>query len=305
MSKPSLVKRILVPLELNKAGEDLLSYAGQLAQACGAELLLFHACKTASLTFTQQSSCIQKLRTFGERILSDPKQGKATAPFDCVVRPGVIRDGIQAVVQDYSIDLVLMEASTIREEGGAGESANHAAAIMELVRCPVMVIPGEARYKKLKHLVFATDFTDQQPQVLLQIADFAQQLNTKLTLVQVYSAEERPQLCAYKAAMLELERKLQGRKVTFKLLEEEDVLEGVSEFAELAAADMLILATQDNYLMQRLFSSNYVKTMAYHTRIPLVTYRQQKNKPCSGCCANCASKQREQQAVEVLRVLNE
>lgn len=294
MSKPSQTKRILVPLDLNETGEDLLYYAGQLAHALGAELYLFHACKTADLTFTQQSSCIQKLRTFAERVFSrEFKAAKVSAPFDCVVRPGQTRDSIQAVVQDYQIDLVLMEAGAKKSHGLTGAAADHAAAIMELVSCPVMVLPASIRYKKLKHLVFTTDFTDQQPTVLLQIADFAQQLNTRLTLVQVYSEEERPQLCSYKAAMLELERQLKGRKVEFRLLEEEDVLEGISEFAELAAADMLILATQDNFLMERLFSSNYMKTMAYHTRIPLLTYRQVKKKPCSGCCANCINKQKE------------
>jgi nucleotide-binding universal stress UspA family protein len=304
MSTLSLTKRILVPLEMNEAGENLLYYAGQLAHALGAELYLFHACKTADLTFTQQSSCIQKLRSFAERVFSrEFKAEKAAAPFDCVVRPGQVRDSIQSVVQDYQIDLLLLGAGERAPVGLLGEAADQAAVLMELVSCPVMVIPPASRYKKLKHLVFATDFTDQDQTVLFRIAGFVQQLKARLTLVQVYGEEERAQLCAYKAAMLNLEKQLKGRKVEFKLLEEEDVLEGISEFAELASADALILATQDNYLMQRLFSSNYVKTMAFHTRIPLLTYYQQKKKPCSGCCVNCASKQRETQILTVAQEL--
>lgn len=293
----SQTKRILVPLDLNETGEDLLYYAGQLAHALGAELYLFHACKTADLTFTQQSSCIQKLRSFAERVFSrEFNAAKVAAPFDCVVRPGQIRDSIQAVVQDYQIDLVLMDAGARANKGITGEAAELTAAIMDLVYCPVMVLPAAVRYRKLKNLIFATDFTDQDQRVLFRIADLAQQLKAKLTLVQVYSEEERSQLCTYKAAMMELEKQLKGRKVAFRLLEEEDVLEGISEFAEEDSADLLILATQDNYLMERLFSTNYMKTMAFHTRIPLLTYRQHKKKPCSGCCANCKSKQAQLQA---------
>ncbi|MCP2045786.1 universal stress protein [Pontibacter sp. HSC-36F09] len=292
MTTPSQIKRILVPLDLNETGEDLLYYAGQLAQALGAELYLFHACKTADLTFTQQSSCIQKLRSFAERVFSrEYKAAQVAAPFDCVVRPGQIHDSIQSVVQDYQIDLVLMDAGARANTGLTGEAAELAAVIMGLVSCPVMVLPANVRYRKLKNLVFATDFTDQDQRVLFQIADLAHQLKTKLTLVQVYSEEKRSELCAYKAAMLELEKQLKGRKVAFRLLEEEDMLEGISEFSEEASADLLILATQDNYLLERLFSTNYMKTMAFHTRIPLLTYRQIKKKPCSGCCANCKSKQ--------------
>lgn len=295
MSKPTQTKRILVPLELNDAGENLLYYAGKLAQALGAEVYLFHACKTADLTMTQQSNCIQKLRTFAERVFSrEFRADQVAVPFDCVVRPGQIRDSIRYVVQDYQIDLVLLDADARSPQGLTAETADETSTIMGLVSCPVLVVPAGISYKKLKHLVFATDFTDQEQAVLLQIASFAQQLKAKLSLVQVYSEEERSQLTSYIAAMQDVEKKLKGYKVQLQLLEEEDVLEGIGEFAELAAADMLILATKDNYLMERLFSVNYMKTLAYHTRIPLLTYRQNKKKPCSGCCANCASKRQEQ-----------
>lgn len=298
----SQTKRILVPLELNETGEDLLNYAGKLAHALGVELYLFHACKTADMTFTQQSNCIQKLRSFAERVFSrEFKTSKVTVPFDCVVRPGQIRDSIQVVVQDYQIDLMLMDAGARANNGLTGEAAELAATIMDLVPCPVMVLPDKVRYKKLKHLVFATDFTDQDQRVLFRIADLAQQLKAKLTLVQVYGEDESSQWCIYQTAMVEIEKQLKGRKVAFRLLEEEDVLEGISEFSEEESADMLILATQDNYLLERLFSTNYMKTMAFHTRIPLLTYRQFKKKPCSGCCANCKSKkaQMELQAINV------
>ncbi|WP_299986080.1 universal stress protein [uncultured Pontibacter sp.] len=300
MTTLSQTKRILVPLELNETGEDLLYYAGQLAHALGAELYLFHACKTADLTYTQQSSCIQKLRSFAERLFSrEFKAAKVAAPFDCVVRPGQISDSIKAVVQEYKIDLVLMDNGTRSNNGLNREATELAAVVMDLVSCPVMVLPASIRYRKLKNLVFATDFTDHDQGVLIRIADLAQQLKAKLTLVQVYGEEERSQLCSYKAAMLEIEKQLKGRKVAFRLLEEEDVLEGISEFSEEASADLLILATQDNYLMERLFSTNYMKTMAFHTRIPLLTYRQNKKKPCSGCCVNCTSKQKQEQLQSV------
>ncbi|WP_155801011.1 universal stress protein [Pontibacter sp. BAB1700] len=300
MTTLSQTKRILVPLELNETGEDLLYYAGQLAHALGAELYLFHACKTADLTYTQQSSCIQKLRSFAERVFSrEFKYSKVAAPFDCVVRPGQVRDSIQSVVQEYQIDLVLMDAGTRANNGLNREATELAAVVMDLVSCPVMVLPASIHYRKLKNLVFATDFTDQDQKVLFRIADLAQQLNAKLTLVQVYGEEERSQLCYYKAAMLEIEKQLKGRKVAVRLLEEEDVLEGISEFSEETSADLLILATQDNYLMERLFSTNYTKTMAFHTRIPLLTYRQHKMKPCSGCCVNCTSKQKQEQLQSV------
>lgn len=288
MSMSNTLKKILIPVDVDKPAESLLllCYAGQFAAAFSAELLLLNPSNTPALTFTEQTRRIQVLRALGERVLGRLPKLSSHVPFECVVRPGNLHECIEDVIQNASVDLVLMQADTLPDSGKAAH-ADHAAQVMEQVSCPLMVVPSALAYKKIKRLVFATDFTDRDPKVLAQINNFARQAGAILTLVQVYSKAERAQLSSMKAAMHEVEEQLKGKHVRFKLLEEEDMLEGVSDFAESEDADMLVLATRDSYLMQRLFSSAYVKTMAYHTRIPLLTFRQLKKKPCSGCCTNC------------------
>ncbi|QCR22203.1 universal stress protein [Pontibacter sp. SGAir0037] len=303
MCKSKYVKRILVPVQFNKESEELLRYAGNLAETMGAELLLLFTSQTKDLTYTQQNQHIKLLRAFGERILSQEMKFRARGVgFECVVRPGTVSDCIVAVVQDYAADLVLMETCPLHQEEEQADP-NHAAVVMELVACPVLVVPCTARYHKLENLVFATDFTDQEEHVLKQIIAFASQVGAHLTFVQVFDRSERQYLSSYKAAMTHLQQRWKDKNISFKLLEEEDVLEGISDFAELAAADMLIMATQDNYLLKRLFSSNYIKTRAYHTRFPILTFRQLKRKPCSGACANCKSRQQHQQATIAVQSL--
>ncbi|MFD2999517.1 universal stress protein [Pontibacter toksunensis] len=284
----STLKKILIPVDVEKSAESLLllCYAGQFAAAFGAELLLLHPTYTPELTFTEQSRKIQVLRALGERVLGRLPKLNTHVPFECLVRPGSLHDCIKDVVQSAAVDLVLMQADKL-PESEKELYADHAAHVMEIISCPLVVVPSALAYKKLRHLVFATDFTDRDPKVLAQISDFAGRAGARLTLVQVYSKAERTQLCNIKAAMHQVEEQLSGKNVRLKLLEEEDVLEGISDFAEDVQADMLVLATRDNYLMQRLFSKAYVKTMAYHTQIPLLTFRQLKKKPCSGCCTNC------------------
>jgi len=291
------IKRVLVPVQFGQASEKLLCYAGQLARDFGAELLLLHTTTGRDLTFTQQSKAIQTLRCFGERVLMRCHKANDFTRFDCIVRPGTLADCIKAVVEEYQADLVLMEAGPSPTAEPARQ--NHAAAITQLLDCPVLVVPASASYKKLQHLVLATDFTDRDPKVLERISGFARQAGVTLTLVQVVGGNNKPQLSELKTGMRQVARQLEGQQVTLKVLEEEDMLEGVSDFAEEQQADMLLLATQDSHLMERLFSTSYIKTMAYHTQIPLLTFRQQKRKPCSGCCGNCVKKQSQTQLQEV------
>ncbi|MCX2739344.1 universal stress protein [Pontibacter anaerobius] len=289
MTETTSIKQILVPVRFDEESERLVAYAGSLARALGVELLLLYNTGTPELTFTQQSRFIQALRTLAEHQLAKQQKYEASLKgFECVVRPGTLQQSIKSVVQDYSVDLVLMNAVPVSEQ--TTSEGDHAATLMTILDIPVMVVPVGKSYKKLKHLVFVTDFTDREPNVLQRIHRFAKQAGARLTLVQVYTMADKPQLSAMNNAMREVEALLSSKKVNVRLLEEEDMLEGISDFAEQEGADMLLMATQDNYLMQRLFSNAYVKTMAYHTQIPLLTYRQHKRKPCSGCCANCKSK---------------
>lgn len=297
MTKARHVKRVLVPVNFDQASESTLSYSCYLARAMGAELLLLYNTNTADLTFTQQSRLIKALRTFGEHVLSrQHKPRGAHLRFECVVKPGNLESSVKTVVQDYGVDMILMQANNLKAND---KGENHAAAVMELVNVPVMTVPAGIHYRKLKKIVFATDFTDRDPVVLQRIREFAEQTGARLTLVQFYTQAERPQLCTMKKAMLEVEKLFNSDKVQLRLLEEEDMPEGISDFAEQEGADMLMLATQDNYLMKRLYDRAYVKTMAYHTRVPLLTYRQQKLKPCSGSCANCKSKKQSQAVVQL------
>ncbi|TPE45898.1 universal stress protein [Pontibacter mangrovi] len=302
MKKPSLVNRILVPLQLDANSTSILSYAGRLANALEADLLLLHCTGTRELTFTMQSRAIQALRTLGERQLAHAgKAGGDSVKFDCVVRPESLAEAIKAVVQDYAADLVLMQANS----GTTTDlpEPNQAAVVMEAVEVPVMVIPKGAAYREVKHLVFGTDFTDTDPQVLNRIKKFSEQTGARLDLVQVYTEADTQQLSAMNQAMRGVEKLLNSSRVSCTLMEEEDVLEGISDYAEEAGADMLVLATQDSYLPQRLLGSAYLKTMAYHTQIPLLVFRQLKRKPCSGCCATCTGKKPEVQTADSLKII--
>ena len=283
-------KKILVPISAEKPAQGLLllSYAGQFAAVLGAELLLLGSSGTPAISPAEEKNKLSQLRALGERVLGRVPEDKGYVPFSCHLQPGGLKDGVNAVVQEEGVDLVLMQAEAYPEGGRVG-AADHAAVVMEQVSCPVMVVPTAQPFKRVKRLVFATDFTDQDPQVLAQIDAFAALAGAAITLVQVYSQAERGHIGEMEAAIPGIERQLEGRNATFRLLEEEDVLEGISRFAEREGADMVVLATQDSYLMQRLFSESYVRMRAYHTHIPLLTFRQYKSKFCAGCLTDSNS----------------
>jgi hypothetical protein len=73
----------------------------------------------------------------------------------------------------------------------------------------------------------------------------------------------------------------------FYLKEEEDLVEGLDEFADENAVDMYLLATRDTHLTHQYLKPVYRKTEAYHLSIPILNIYQDKKNACAGNCDHC------------------
>jgi hypothetical protein len=76
-------------------------------------------------------------------------------------------------------------------------------------------------------------------------------------------------------------------------LEEEDMMEGLNDFAEQHPVDLFLISTQDSHLVQQYFEPAYQKTQSCQTYVPLLNLYQQKTKPCAGSCAYCHKKEKD------------
>ncbi|RIJ41678.1 universal stress protein [Pontibacter oryzae] len=291
MRKVQEIKRVLVPVTFTESGEALIRYAGFFAQVTGAQLILLHCTGQPDVTYTQKSRLTQALRAFAQRVLSNNLLVSGNfVRFECIVRPRALQENLESTETNLRTDLLMADSLLPAD---AFYNKGHAASLAGHTDFPVMLMPLQQAYAPLSHLVCATDFTDRDPSVLQRITRFAEQLKAKLTLVHVYTPDQRWQRSNLHQAMRKTRELLNNNSIKLVLLEDDGLVDGIGEFVEKENADMLILTTQDNFLPRNLLSRTYSKTMAYHTQIPIVTFRQEKQKPCSGSCTNCAKRKPE------------
>ena len=285
------MKRILVPTDFSKPAENALAFANKLAARLGADIVLLHCAHIPELSAEAHAAAVQKLQHFSERLrYQQPvRQEGRRIRYDYVVQQGCLQNHVLNLAEKNPFDLIVMPLEFSDCEP-AEFPGSHAASLMEVVECPVLLVPNNARLQQLSKLVFATDFTDQDPRVLQQIGVFAEIFHSHLSVVQVYGKAERNQLHVYKQGIKELQQTIHYPALSCHLVEEEDLLEGICDFAEKQQADMLVLATQDSFLFRNLFDISYTKTRAYHTQVPVLAFHQHKQKPCASCCKQCADR---------------
>jgi hypothetical protein len=278
------MKKLLLITDLSEASVNTYRYGLQLANALKAEIVLLYCSAENALTMTEQFRYIQKLRSYADRFANEATSKTAKMPsVECFVTPGEPVNAIANMVETHQIDLLVSGENFL--ENLKSETP---LPLQQLIPCPAILVPEGVEFKKIKEIVFATDFTDQDVEVATGICKLAEDLKANVSFLHFYPKVERPRRAEILHKGEELVSKI-NCQTSLHLIEEDDLLEGLNDFAEKHRADLFVLATQDTHLLQQYFQDTYRKTQAYHTRIPLLNLYQERNAPCSAGCTYCHS----------------
>ena len=282
------MKTILVPLDHTPAAEHTLVYANKLAVRWPAEVVLLHCIPTGAAEALATAE--MRLRSLVERLRYQQltRQDGRRIRYCYRVLAGRLPDHVQAEAIRCAADLVVMGLEPIDCCQQAAPD-NHAAAMAELLTCPVLVVPA-GRRSLPRRVVFSADFGVLDKSFMHRLSALAAAFPAPLELVQFYAPlarhQRRPLKQALSAAAAQL---VWAAPVTEHLVEDEARLEGVDEFCVREHADLLVIAPTSAGQLVQYFATCYTKTQAYHTQIPVLVLRAVGYSTApEACCARCA-----------------
>lgn len=277
------MKKILVLTDFSENSVNAYRYAVKLACQVKAELLVLFSTNGAAMSLTGQLQYAQQLNSFTKRYACDTRMHANPHHTECLLSSDPWQELLPAMVGVHQPGLMVAGSDLLTsiEQGQQPFSLHH------LDLCPVLWIPERASYQPWQHLVFVTDFTDQHPVVVEGVSRVARTLGAQISLVHFYPAADRGRLAAIKKQGAALNDCLGGQHSAFYLVEEEDMMEGLQDYAARHPVDVFILAARDTHLPHQYLQPVYRKTLACQLSIPLLNLFQENKKPCAGSCAFC------------------
>lgn len=276
--------RILLPFNFTDGCVTALRYAYQFAGKVGADITLLHCSGSLKLTPTFKSHLLLRLRSFAERYASSYVTGTGVDPvIECVLKEGNLRENLRSAAEEVGASLVLSPADYLLQTLTEGEVV----ALPELVACPVLLVPEKATFTPLKEIVFTLDVTDTDASVMQTVQRLAQRFQAHLSLLHLHSKLDGVSFCQVQKASEKVKQELEYAHCSITCLEEEDLLEGLNDFAAPRIPDLFVMATRDTHLLHQYFSGRYRKTSAYHLHTPLLNLYQARRTACSGGCTHC------------------
>jgi nucleotide-binding universal stress UspA family protein len=283
------MKKILVLTDFSENSVNAYRYAVKAACQLKAELLVLFSTNGAPMSLTSQLQYAQQLNSFTKRYACDTRMHANPYHAECLLSSDPWPDLLPAMVGVHQPDLILAGSDLLAHI----ERGHPAFSLQQLKLCPVLWVPEKASYQDLQHLVFVTDFTDQDPAVVEGVKKLAQTVEGQVSLVHFYPTADRSRLASIKKHGEALHDSLGGKDNSFYLVEEEDMMEGLQEYAANHPVDLFILATRDTHLTHQYLQPVYRKTQACQLSIPLLNLFQENKKPCAGSCAFCRIQQEE------------
>ncbi|MBK9540961.1 MAG: universal stress protein [Bacteroidetes bacterium] len=277
------MKNILVPTDFSGNATHAIRFALELSRKQKSKITLFHSFvlpvyATDIPVFPQAD---EELRKVSEEALSNLvsklKNENPGVVIDSFVSQGYAEDEIVDAAKSSGADMIVMGtqgASGLRE----ALVGTITASVMDHAECPVMAVPEGASFTSFDKIVYATSYAEGDFQHVEEIIDFARLFNAEVILLHISSGTvdtsyEFESIERFKERIVE---DSQYERISFKLLENKSVYEGLNQFLEEVKADLVAMTLHKRSFVQKLFNRSITKRMAYHTHIPLIAFKTEE-----------------------------
>jgi nucleotide-binding universal stress UspA family protein len=275
------MNRILFPTDFSVAANTAFVYALHFADSFNAELVILHVydlpiVETAPLAeSTKEIFDIVEMNQFESFREQLPELHQiAEQNHLCHVRMrnvllyGDLIYTINKVCKDEMIDMIVMGtkgASGLKETFLGSTTAS----VMTNSHVPVLAIPTEAKYKKIKDIAFTTQFKDKDNEALTQALEIGDKFNARVHGIYIRGTEDAKEL---DARIRDWMNHYGDTRISFIALAGEDKEQTLLDFIENRDISLLIMRTHKRGFFEGLFHRSFTKKMTYHTKVPILIF---------------------------------
>ena len=262
--------RILLPTDFSDGSLNACAYALDLFGSAGTTFTLVHSyvdpvpgyAAMVDMSSTLYAASVEGLAHFAERFRG--LKGGAEAVVTTEVAFGLLSPALNNVCKEKGIDVIVM--GTQGATGGTlfGSSAG---AVAKTSTVPVLIVPKDARFKGLRHILLADDHLRVEPLAMRVLVQWAHREAAHITIAHVQRDQQEAPDPRVLADYDEVFAKVAH---TYDAAAGDDVALALSNMAERDDMDLVAVLHRHTGFLNGLFHGSVAKHLAMHTRIPVL-----------------------------------
>jgi nucleotide-binding universal stress UspA family protein len=275
------MKTILVPIDFSKSSEYATKMAAKIAQKSGSKTCLLHIIELpsgmedmgsrSSFSIPESMLYLRKIRErifeFRDRFFTENQEVYHAIRFQNPY------EGIIAYADKINTDLIIMgsKGHSDFEEILIGSNTEK---VVRTSTKPVLVVKKDSEKFKLKNLVFASSFkNDDKKEVLRKLLEFAVIFDSKIQLLKVTTPSNFESTFEATKKIKEFISEFDLPKHSITIYNDISVEKGILNFSREINADLIALSTHGRSGLSHLFSSSVTKNLSKNALKPMLTIR--------------------------------
>ncbi|WP_299059228.1 universal stress protein [uncultured Polaribacter sp.] len=280
------MKTILLPTDFSDNSWNAIEYAINFYRDSACTFYLLHVNKLNNdviddYLFASNSNTIvndnsgkikNQLKIFLKKIAKKYPNYK-NHHFSTIIETDSFIESIRKHTLQKKVDIIVMGT-----KGASGLSnfiiGTNTSDVITKVKSTILVIPENAKFKKVEEVAFPTDFSlSNNLQLLQPITDLLEKNSSSLRILNI--SKKSLSLDSYQQKRKQLlDDYFYYYKHSFHFLTNEKVENAVQSFVKSSAIDMIAMVAKNlNYFQQILFH-NKVEEISYHTDIPFLVLHE-------------------------------
>jgi len=276
------MKKILFPTDFSDAATNAFVHALEFAKVVNAELILLHTFEIPvydSQFFPENYASIYssielaKFEMFKDEI---PKLRTIAAErnLEDIVIKHRLMDGdliynLKNAVEEDQIDFVIMGTNSASDWTKFFTGSN-TESVISGVEVPVLCIPIDAKFKKIKTIGFTTRYREKDKKELKKILKIAKKTDAKVKSLYVKTSNSD----VTDETRKEFEKEFASENVEFLVLPSDDIKETILDFILYKDIDILTTITHKRSFFESLFDSSFSKKIAKEVTIPILVMHE-------------------------------
>ncbi|MCD9576219.1 universal stress protein [Flavobacterium soyae] len=276
------MKKILFPTDFSEAATNAFVHALEFAKVVKAELILLHTFEIPvydSQFFPENYASIYssielaKFEMFKDEI---PKLRAIAAErnLDDIVIKHRLMDGdliynLRNAVEEDEIDFVIMGTTGVSDWTKFFTGSNTNSVISE-VKVPVLCVPIDAKFKKIKTIGFTTRYREKDKAELRKVLKIAKKTNAKVKSLYVRSSNTDVSDMTIK----EWETEFANENVEFLVLPSDEVKETILDFILFKDIDILTTITHKRSFFESIFDTSFSRKITKEVSIPVLVMHE-------------------------------
>jgi nucleotide-binding universal stress UspA family protein len=276
------MKKILFPTDFSECATNAFVHALEFAKVVNAELILLHTFEIPvydSQFFPENYAAIYssielaKFEMFKDEIPKLRTIAEERNLSDIVIKhrlmDGDLIYNLKNAVEEDKVDFVIMGSSGETDWTKFFLGSNTSAVISE-IQVPVLCIPADTKFKKIKNIGFTTRYREKDKVELRKVLSIAKKTNAKVKSLYVKTSSSD----VSDATIKEWEKEFVNENIEFLVLPSDEVKETILDFILYKDIDILTTITHKRSFFEGLFDSSFTKKIAKEVSVPVLVMHE-------------------------------